>query len=399
MASFDPAAATAAYLAQLPPEAHAKATAYTQGGHWLLLWNAVILVAVAWIILRTGLLTRIARRIERNKPRPFLAGFLCGLVFIALQYVLTLPWALYADWWREKSYGLNNQTWSAWLGEAAMVSAISMVLMALFIGLIYVLLRRAPKTRLLWAGGLTAAFIAFLLLLQPILIAPMLNKYTPAPPGPVRDAVVQMARANDVPSDKIFIYNGSKQSSRYTANVSGLFGTARIAMSDAMFQKGADLSEVKGVVGHEMGHYVHMDSIWLTIGFSLLLMVLYGLMARLFMPAAGLMGASGVESIADPAGLPVLMALFAVLQLLASPIANTMIRTVEARADQFSVEHFHEPDGLARALVKTIEYRAATPGKLEEVLFYDHPAVGNRIRRLMDWKAAHMNEAPTTPAS
>jgi len=30
--SFDPAAATAAYLAQLPPEAHAKATAYTQGG-------------------------------------------------------------------------------------------------------------------------------------------------------------------------------------------------------------------------------------------------------------------------------------------------------------------------------------------------------------------------------
>ena len=38
--SFDPAAATAAYLAQLPPEAHIKAQHYTQGGHWLLLWGA-----------------------------------------------------------------------------------------------------------------------------------------------------------------------------------------------------------------------------------------------------------------------------------------------------------------------------------------------------------------------
>lgn len=31
MQGFDPAAATAAYLAQLPPAAHARATAYTQG--------------------------------------------------------------------------------------------------------------------------------------------------------------------------------------------------------------------------------------------------------------------------------------------------------------------------------------------------------------------------------
>ena len=61
----------------------------------------------------------------------------------------------------------------------------------------------------------------------------------------------------------------------------------------------------------------------------------------------------------------------------------------ETDADKFSLEHFNEPDGLAKALVKTIEYRAATPSKLEEVMFYDHPAVGSRVRRAMDWKAAH----------
>jgi len=56
---FDPAAATAAYLATLPPEVHAKATAYTQGGHWVLLWARIGSVAGSCIVLRSGLLVRV----------------------------------------------------------------------------------------------------------------------------------------------------------------------------------------------------------------------------------------------------------------------------------------------------------------------------------------------------
>ena len=83
----------------------------------------------------------------------------------------------------------------------------------------------------------------------PVFVQPLFNTYREAPAGPVRDAVVEMAVAGGVPHDKIYIYDGSKQSNRYTANVSGLFGTAQIAMSDVMFAKGADLAEVKAVVG------------------------------------------------------------------------------------------------------------------------------------------------------
>lgn len=389
MASFDPAAATAAYLAQLSPEAHAKATAYTQGGHWMLLWGTLVAVAVAWIILKTGLLGRISRRIQARRPRPFLAGAACALVFFVLDWILSLPWTIYAAWWRETAYGLKDQPFGQWLGEGAMVGAISAVVMAVFFGLVYLLLRRAPKTWVWWAGGLTAVFVAFVFLLAPVTVEPLLNDYKPAPPGAVRSAVADMARDNGVPSDKIYIYNGSKQSERYTANVSGLFGTARVAMSDTMFKQGADLAEVKAVVGHEMGHYVHMHSIWIALFFSLLAVVVFWLTGRLFAPAARLMGAREVDGIADPAGLPVLMAVLAVLSLLATPVVNTFIRALETDADRFSLEHVGEPDGLAKALVKTIEYRAATPGKLEEFLFYDHPAVGNRVRMAMDWKARH----------
>ncbi|MES2343696.1 MAG: M48 family metallopeptidase [Pseudomonadota bacterium] len=389
MAQFDPAAATQAYLAVLPPEAHAKATAYTQGGHWVLLWSAVVAVVIAWLVLRSGVLVKVRAWVEAKKSRPWLAALLVLLVDGVIEGVLGLPWAVYEDWWREKGYGLTSQPLAGWMTEHLMMMAISLVLSVVLAAAVYALIRRAPKTWWLWGGGLVAVAFMVLMVLSPVFIEPLFNTYTPAPPGAVRDTVVEMAKANGVPSDKIYVYNGSKQSNRYTANVSGLFGTARVAMSDTMFKQGADISEVRGVVGHEMGHYVHMHSIWLALGFGLLALVSFFLVDRLFAPVAALAGAKGVQGISDPAGFPVISIIIAVLALAGTPITSSMIRLAETDADKFSLERVNEPDGLAKALVKTIEYRAATPSKLEEILFYDHPAVGNRVRMAMDWKAAH----------
>ena len=83
-------------------------------------------------------------------------------------------------------------------------------------------------------------------------------------------------------SDTIYVYDGSKQSNRYTANVSGLGGTARVAMSDVVFKKHADVAEVRGVVGHEMGHYAHLHVLWLTAVFSLMAAIGFFLVDRLF---------------------------------------------------------------------------------------------------------------------
>lgn len=386
---FDPAAATAAYLAQLPPEAHARAQAYTQGGYWLLLFGTLAAILVAWIILRLGVLVKIRERIEAKGPRPWLAAFVVMLVFAVQESVLTLPWTVYARWWREKQYGLTSQGFVGWFDEWAIQLGLGALVTAILFSLIYAVIRRAPRTWWLWAGGVATAFSFLLLVLSPIFVEPIFNDYKPAPPGPVRDAVAAMAVANGVPSDRIFIYNGSKQSNRYTANVSGLFGTARVAMSDVMFQKNADLAEVKGVVGHEMGHYVQQHMIWISLVLGLLLTLGFFLVDRLFPWVAQRVGARGVGGISDPAAYPVVSMIFAVLMLLATPITNSLIRVSESDADRFSLERVNEPDGLAKALVKTIEYRAATPSRLEEIIFYDHPAVGNRVRRAMDWKAAH----------
>lgn len=387
--TFDAAAETAKYLAALPPEAHARATAYTQGGHWLLLWGTLVAILVSWIIARSGVLTKI-----RGSKKGWLAVLAVLPVWFIMDSMLSLPWTLYTGWWRQLQYGLTSQPLAGWFEDWGKGLLVGLVMTVILFGVIYAVMRRSPKRWWLWGGLASSAFLIFGIVIAPVLIEPLFNKYTPAPPGEVRDTIVAMARANNVPSDKIFIYDGSKQSNRYTANVSGLFGSARIAMSDTMFKKGADLAEVKGVVGHEMGHYVHMHSLWFAGIFSLVAMAGFWLAGRLFPMARRLLGAHGVEGISDPAGAPVLMAVLTVLSLLATPLINSVVRVAEADADNFSLERVNEPDGLAKALVKTIEYRAATPGQLEEIIFYDHPSVGWRVRNAMDWKAAHLPPAP-----
>ncbi len=397
--SIDPAAETARWLATISPEDLERAVAYTRGGHWLLLWGALVSIVVAWIIIRTGVLSGIRDRLERRRKRPKLVSLAVGVVYLLMSFILTLPWSIYQGWWRETQYGLTEQPLSGWLGEAALSTGISTVFTGLLIVGLYFIIRRARTLWWAWGAGLTALAVVFMLIVSPILIEPLFNTYTPAPDGPMRDAVVELAHATGTPDDKIYIYDGSKQSDRYTANVSGLFGSARVAMSDVMFAKGADLAEVRGVVGHEMGHYVHMHSLWMTGIMILLAAIVFWLIDRTFPLAKRLLGANRVGDISDPAGLPVLAAIGAVIGLLLTPVTNTMIRTIEADADQFSLTHANEPDGLSKALIKTAEYRAPSPSAIEEIFFYDHPSVENRIRRAMEWKATHPAGAPAAVAA
>lgn len=152
MALFDPAAATAAYLAQLPPEAHAKATAYTQGGHWLLLWGFLVSLLTAFLIVRSGVLVSLRRRLERRRPRPVVVSLLVGVVYLLIDTVLSLPWSVYASWWRQKQYGLTSQAFTGWLGETAISALISAAIFGLFLVALYALIRKAPRTWWLWSG-------------------------------------------------------------------------------------------------------------------------------------------------------------------------------------------------------------------------------------------------------
>src|SRR5207244_3830823 len=98
----------------------------------------------------------------------------------------------------------------------------------------------------------------------------------------------------------------------------------------------------------------------------------------------------GVNGIADPAGFPLLMLIFATYAFLLTPIVNTMIRTIEREADIFGLNAAREPDAAAMVALKLGKYRKMEPTPLEEFVFFDHPSGRSRIRMAMDWKAAQL---------
>ena len=230
------------------------------------------------------------------------------------------------------------------------------------------------------------------MLLSPVLIEPLFNKYTPVPPGQVRDAVVAMAGRAGIPPDKVYMFNGSRQSNNFTANAGGVGSTARVAISDVAV-KNASLDEVRAVTGHEIGHYVLKHTWWGILFSSILAVAFFWLADRLFPIFGRWFGSSA--TIADPRGVPVLVFLAGLLGLLASPLLNTFSRALETQADAYSLRTENRPDALSTALVKTAEYRYPRPGKLEEIIFYDHPSVERRVHTAMEWKAAHPE--PPTP--
>jgi STE24 endopeptidase len=345
--------------------------------------------AVTWLIVRSGVLDRLdAKFAERRRN---LKAFVIGLVYFIVSAVLTLPWTLYADYFREKSYGRTSQPIGDWLGQAALTTAISSILTALFFVGVYWLMRRTGKRWWIWSGALTAIVLAVFMLLQPVLIEPLFNKYEPVPPGQVRDAVVAMAQRAGIPSNKVFMFNGSRQSNNFTANAGGVGSTARVAISDVAF-KNASLDEVRAVTGHEIGHYVLKHSWWGILFFSLAAIILFWIADRTFPWFARRFGSTA--TLAEPRGIPVLVFMGSLLGLVSSPATNTFSRTLETHADMYSLQTENRPDALSTALVKTAEYRYPRPGKIEEVVFYDHPSVEARVRRAMEWKAAHP-EPPT----
>src|SRR5262245_37767492 len=114
IAGFDPVTATSGYLARVDPEARARSDAYFEGGYWLQLWDFLLALAIAWLLLSTGLSRRLRDRFETWTCRRWLQTLLYAASYILLTALLTFPLTLYEGFFREHQYRLSNQTFGAW---------------------------------------------------------------------------------------------------------------------------------------------------------------------------------------------------------------------------------------------------------------------------------------------
>ena len=387
--AFDTEAATNAYIDSLGSEALAQAAAYTAGNQWLMLWSLGVTIISTWLIIQSGILTSLSNKLSGSGA--FNRAFRVSADFVVLSAIIELPWTIYTSWYRQTQYEMTDQPLGDFLGQSGLGLALNAVVLGLLLATFYVLIKKAGRLWWAWFGGITASLMATMMLLGPIVIQPMFNEYSPIPEGDVKQAVEALAIEANIPTERVFMYDGSRQSNNFTANVSGIGSSARIAISDVALNE-ADLDEVKAVTGHEIGHYVSGHIWWVVFLLSAQVVIAFLLADRLFTPVARAFGAD--EDIQNPANAPVLILLVGVLMTVFQPFNNTLSRMNEADADRYSLETVGLPDGLASVLVKTAEYRDPRPAPLQELLFYTHPSVESRVRMAMEWKAEQLATEP-----
>lgn len=394
LASFDAEEATRAYLARVPPEKKARSDAYFEGGYWLRLWEFLFEIGVAWLLLSLGWSGRMRDRAERwTSSRPLQTLFYWAQ-YVVVTAVLLFPLTFYRGFFRERRYGLATQTFLPWMGDRFKELALAVFFTGVGIVLLYGVLRRATRTWWIW-GSLTATLLfAFSFLVAPVFVFPLFNKYTRLTDETIRGPILSLARANGIPAEDVFVSDASRQTTRISANVSGLLGTERITLNDNLLKR-CSLPEIEAVMGHEMGHYV-LNHVYKEIVFSGIQIVLGFVFLRFSFDAfVRRYGARwGVRGAGDVAGLPVFAILAACYLFVLTPVTNSIIRAQETEADMYSLNASGEPDGFAEVSLKLGEYRKLDPGKLEEIVFFDHPSGRNRIFAAMRWKAEHPTPAP-----
>ncbi|HMJ05076.1 MAG TPA: M48 family metallopeptidase [Chthoniobacterales bacterium] len=386
----DPATATRAWLDTVPADKRAKSDAYFEGGYWLILWNFLLAAAISVLLLGTRLSARIRDFAERATRFKSMQVAIYAVAYVLLISLLEFPLVVYEKFFREHAYGLATQTFGPWFSERLVETGIDLVASTILVVILYAVFRRAPKSWWLWGPAVVIFFFTIGILIAPIYIEPLFNKYKTLTNPALSEPILAMAQANQIPVRQVFEVDASRQSNRVSANVGGFLGTTRIALNDNLLQQ-CTLAEIRYVMAHEMGHYVLNHIAKYLVSLSLIVLISFALTKTLFQAAVRRWGDRWqVRGIADPAGLPLLMLIFGVISFLLTPVNNTITRVAEVEADAFGINTSREPTGMAQVALKLGTYRKLDPTPLEEFIFFDHPSGRARIRMAMDWKAAHL---------
>lgn len=393
-AHFDAQAATDAYLALIPPAAKARSDAYFEGGYWLLLWDFLYGAVVALLILNlrwSAAMRNFAERVTRFGP---LRTAIYWIEYLLLISILGFPLAAYEGYFREHQYGLATQTFGPWLADQAKELLVTAILGAIITALLFGIVRKLPRTWWIWGALVTSAFLVFIQLIAPVYLFPIFNKITRLNDPKITQPILRLARANGIPAKDVYQIDASRQTTRMSANVSGIGSTMRITLNDNLLRRGSP-EEIQAVMGHEMGHYVLNHAYKGAMEYLILIVVWFAALKVSLDWALARWGEKWqIRGVGDTAVLPLVLLVSSIFFFVLTPIENTMTRVAEFEADMYGLNASREPDGFAQAAIHLGEYRKMSPGPVEEWIFFDHPSGRTRIMAAMRWKGENLPAAP-----
>jgi STE24 endopeptidase len=308
------------------------------------------------------------------------------LILILAYEIITAPIAYYSGFVLPHRYGLSTMSLKSWLGDLFKGLALGLVLEVLAIEFVYLLLALQPQTWWLWVALAMLFFSVVMANLAPVLIFPIFYKFTPLPDGDLTKRLLALAERAHTRVRGVFTMQLSKKTTAANAALMGLGNTRRIVVGDTMLDRYTP-DEIEVVLAHELGHHVHHDIWKLIISQSILTL------GGLYLVNVVLHWAVDTQHIynglADPATLPLLLALMGAFGLIVMPIGNGLSRTVEYQADEYALQvtQMVEPFKSAMTRLANQNLSDVEPSPIIEFLFHDHPSINKRLKHADEFVA------------
>ncbi len=358
---------------------------YARKRRWLSLLDMGIAAVGIAIILGTGLDKRLRDVLNVSfldwqplagwYPLRILPYF---LILLVGYQIITTPLSYYGFILSHR-YGLSTQSRKSWLLDLLKGFGLGFLFEVFVIELIYALLAVQPQMWWLWVGLVLLLFSVVLANLGPVLLFPLFYKFTPLPEGELTNRLLALVERANTRVRGVFLMKLSDKTTAANAALMGLGNTRRIVLGDTMVDRYTP-DEIEVVLAHELGHHVHHD-IWKLIisqsvltlgGLFLLNLVLHWIVET----------QHAYASLSDPAIMPLLFLLTGIFGLIVMPLANGLSRAIEYQADEYALAATHKIDAFKSAMARLANQNLSDvePAPLIEFLFYNHPAIGKRLK-------------------
>ena len=371
-----------AFRGMISVESYHKSVAYTLARSRLdqvqIGWDTLVLLGV----LFSGILpwAESTFRQHYGNSLPAAAAFLF-LVGAALSFTgWPLDW--YAQFRIEQRFGFNNTTPTLWWTDRLKGLGLGLLLGYPLLLLILIVVWWAGDLWWLWTWGTVLAFETLLLVLAPVLLMPLFNKFTPLPEGSLRTRLAELAQRTGFRARRIEVMDGSKRSKHSNAFFTGFGRFRKIVLFDTLLEQ-LEETELAAVLAHEIGHYKkgHIPKMLIVSALSLLgACYVLALLAQ----AEWFYAAFGFA----PGSIVVAFLLFGLLAgtvtFWVTPLASLWSRRFEYQADAFAATAMGEAGSLIGALRKLNEKNLSnlTPHPLYSGFYYSHPALLEREQAL-----------------
>lgn len=284
----------------------------------------------------------------------------------------------------EEKYGFNRSTVKTFVIDKIRGFIIEL---ALSVGIV-VLLRAVH----VWLGNwmvLLFAAVIFVITLVISFLYPILsrigNKFTPLEEGELKNRLMELLTKHGYSVKAIEVMDASRRTTKLNAYFTGFGKLKTIVLYDNLVNA-MTADEICSVFAHELGHGLHRDVLKNQIlSFGNLLIMSFIVWGAVSAPV--LHTAFGFSEVNYGFAYILLSAGLGLIQPLTSLVINARSRKAEYRADEQAIK-----EGYGEAMISALKKLARenfahlSPSRINVVLEYSHPPLGDRIAAIQKLK-------------